>query len=213
MTIRIDPAAAVEKALSPSQRCEVFRLLGATVETMVVVKLGTPGLWVTVSDLARRLRVSKQAVSKRIERLESSGVLQTRSGPRGAKLVNLAQFDKAAGQLTDAARQLEDPLAVPLRARSDVLCFVPETGAWACGGRSGEGFVTAIAALFSVDQARAAALVCEVLGRSLIDAGAEAKAGGDQKSIGQVGHLIETPRCAPPVERENTPAKSAEPRA
>lgn len=188
---RIDLAASVEKALNPSQRCDLFRLLGATVETMVVIKLGTPDLWVTVSNLARRLRVSKQSTSKRIERLESSGVLQTRSGPRGTKLVDLAQFDKAAGELTDAVRQLASSSGGPAEGRSDILCFLPETGAWACGGRGGSGFVAAIAALFSVDEARAAALVCEALGRGLINARA-------------------TEPHEMPTEREWTPPNSAE---
>lgn len=187
--------ATIEKALSPSQRCDVFRLLGASVETMVVVKRSPPGLWVTISDLAKRLRISKQSASKRVERLESSGVLQTRSGARGTKLVNLGQFDQTAGELTDAARQLEGSSRTAAEGRTDVLCFVPETGAWACGGRSGHGFIEAIATLFSVDPARAGALVCEALGRRLINicAGAELQAA--------------------PVERESTPAKPAEQRA
>lgn len=189
---RIDHVADIEKALTVSQRREIFELLGASVETMVVVKRSA---WVTLSDLARRLRVSKQAAWKRVERLEKLGVLQTRSGPRGTKLVDLAQFDNAAGEITNSVRQLSGSLSNSSEGRAEVLWFVPETRAWACGGRSGRGLVAAIAALFSVDQPRAVALVCEALGRGLINT----RAGTGLQDA--------------PVERESTPAKPAEPRA
>jgi hypothetical protein len=66
---------------------------------------GPPGLWLTVSDLARLLGVSKQAVSKRVNRLEALGAIKTWPGERGMKLVNVAEFDKASGRTGDAVRQ------------------------------------------------------------------------------------------------------------
>lgn len=163
----------IEKALSPSEQCAFFALLGASVElTGIVVKPGPSDPWITISDLARRLRVSKQSVSKRIERLEKSGALKTRSGARGAKLVNLAQFNEIFGALSDASRRASGSSSV---GRTDVLCFSLETCSWACGGRSGHGLVSAIAALFSVDLEGAAALLCKALGRGLIEAHSEAQ--------------------------------------
>lgn len=67
---------------------------------------GLAGLWVTVSDLARQKGISKQAASKRIDRLESQGLLKTKPGERGAKLVNLAQFNKVTADTTDGIREI-----------------------------------------------------------------------------------------------------------
>jgi DNA-binding MarR family transcriptional regulator len=86
---------------------------------------GLPGLWLTVTDLARRMGISKQAASKRVDRLETGGHVKTRPGPRGTKLVNLAEFDKAAGETTDAIRELngagEKSLPLPGAAADPVL--------------------------------------------------------------------------------------------
>ncbi len=64
------------------------------------------GLWLPIAELARGRGVSKQALAKRVERLERLGHMETRPGPRGAKLVNVAAFDRAAGLTVDAVRQL-----------------------------------------------------------------------------------------------------------
>ena len=64
-----------------------------------------PG-WATVSELARIRGVSKVAVSKRVARLEARGLLQTRRGPRGTKLISIAAFDQAAHDATDGVREL-----------------------------------------------------------------------------------------------------------
>lgn len=76
------------------------------------------GLWMTVSDIARRKGVSKQAIAKRVDRFASQGLIETRSGPRGAKLVNLAQYDKIAGEASDAIREMSAGRA-PTAAPSD----------------------------------------------------------------------------------------------
>ena len=71
------------------------------------------GLWMTVSDLARQKGVSKQAIAKRVDRFARDGILSTRSGPRGAKLVNVAAYDKAANEAGDAIRELAQKPALP----------------------------------------------------------------------------------------------------
>ncbi|MGA3304367.1 MAG: helix-turn-helix domain-containing protein [Methylovirgula sp.] len=62
------------------------------------------GLWLSVSDIARRKGISKAALSRRVSRLEGDGLLETRAGPRGAKLVNLAALDRVRNETTDLAR-------------------------------------------------------------------------------------------------------------
>lgn len=64
------------------------------------------GLWMTISDIARSKGVSKQAISKRVDRFVAAGALATRKGARGAVLVNLAAYDRAAGEVGDAIREM-----------------------------------------------------------------------------------------------------------
>jgi hypothetical protein len=61
----------------------------------------TGGLWLSVSDVARRRGVDKAAVSRRVARLVRDGKLSTRPGRRGVKLINLAAYDLATGESTD----------------------------------------------------------------------------------------------------------------
>ncbi|WP_315728788.1 winged helix-turn-helix domain-containing protein [Bradyrhizobium sp. SZCCHNS2015] len=63
------------------------------------------GLWLTISDIARRKGKSKQAISKRVKALIEAGLLQTKPGEKNTTLVNLAQFDRAVGQVGDAAKE------------------------------------------------------------------------------------------------------------
>jgi DNA-binding MarR family transcriptional regulator len=58
--------------------------------------------WLPVTDLARARKVSKQALSKRVLRLEGQGLLTTKLGPRGQKLVNVGDFDRVAEETLDA---------------------------------------------------------------------------------------------------------------
>jgi DNA-binding MarR family transcriptional regulator len=66
----------------------------------------TPAGFVTISELARLRGVSIPAISKRVTRLEAASVLRTQPGPRGAKLVNVADFNRVAAQTVDAVRSL-----------------------------------------------------------------------------------------------------------
>ena len=62
--------------------------------------------WVSISELAQLRGVDKAAISRRVARLTAQGLLATRAGKGGTKLVNVAEFDRAAGEATNAIREL-----------------------------------------------------------------------------------------------------------
>jgi DNA-binding MarR family transcriptional regulator len=64
------------------------------------------GLWATITELAKLRGVDKSAISRRVARLEGLGLVKTRTGKGGTKLVNVAQFDRATAETTDAVREL-----------------------------------------------------------------------------------------------------------
>jgi hypothetical protein len=66
----------------------------------------TPAGFASISELARLRNVAVSGLSKRISRLEAASVLRTQPGPRGAKLVNVADFNRVAAQTVDAVRSL-----------------------------------------------------------------------------------------------------------
>ena len=74
---------------------------------------GRDGLWVSVSDLAARKGVTKQTIAEKVARLEAQGLLSTRPGKGRAKLVNLAEFDRAIGETGDAIREMAAASARP----------------------------------------------------------------------------------------------------
>lgn len=57
----------------------------------------------SIADIARRKGVSKQAISKRVARLEQLGQIATHKGPRGTVLVSLAEYDRAVGETSELA--------------------------------------------------------------------------------------------------------------
>ncbi|MBR0752931.1 hypothetical protein JQ604_12115 [Bradyrhizobium jicamae] len=63
------------------------------------------GLWLSVSEIAARKGVSKQAISARAAPLIAGGRLMVRPGKGNAKLINLAQYDTLIGQVGNAARE------------------------------------------------------------------------------------------------------------
>lgn len=68
---------------------------------------GRDGLWLSVSEIARRKCISKSALSRRVSRLEEQGLLETRPGPRcNVKLINLAALDRLCDETTDLAREM-----------------------------------------------------------------------------------------------------------
>jgi len=62
-------------------------------------------IWLGISELARVKGVDKSWISRRVAALEELGKIETRDGPNRAKLVNLAQFDRAVGETTDLAKE------------------------------------------------------------------------------------------------------------
>ncbi len=66
---------------------------------------GEGGVWITVTELARLKGVSKQTIAEKVNRLESEGRLTTRREGK-KRLVELAAFDFAVGQVGDAFKEL-----------------------------------------------------------------------------------------------------------
>ena len=82
--------------------------------------------WVSVSELARRLGVDKGPVSRRVARFEAQGLIETKAGERGAKLVDLESFEKAVEETEDAVRAANgagrsDPVLAKEQARKAAL--------------------------------------------------------------------------------------------
>lgn len=65
----------------------------------------TAGLWLSISEIARLKGKTRQAIAKRVAALAEDGLLETRPGENGTKLVNLAQFDRAVGEVGDAIKE------------------------------------------------------------------------------------------------------------
>lgn len=63
------------------------------------------GLWLSISALAKRKGVTKQTISERVTALETAGKIETRRGEHRAKLVNVAQYDLAVGEVTDLSKE------------------------------------------------------------------------------------------------------------
>ena len=61
-------------------------------------------IWVTLAELARRKSVARASVSERVRRLEKDGKISVRKEGRN-KLVNLAEYDMAVGQVGDAVKE------------------------------------------------------------------------------------------------------------
>lgn len=61
-------------------------------------------LYKSVTDLAAARGVSKVAISKRVKSLEERGVVLSKAGPNGTKLIDVAAFDTAIGETTDFSR-------------------------------------------------------------------------------------------------------------
>lgn len=78
------------------------------------------GIWMSVSDVADRRGVSKQAISKRLKAL--GGRVSTRKDGNRL-LVNIAEYDKVIGAETDPAQELRNR-ELPAR-QPDVLQQTP----------------------------------------------------------------------------------------
>lgn len=64
------------------------------------------GLWLSVTELAARKGVRKSTISEKVSRLVDAGRLATKPGKGKAKLINLAQYDLAVGEVGDVAKEV-----------------------------------------------------------------------------------------------------------
>jgi len=62
------------------------------------------GIWLTISELARKKGVDKSTISVRVSALEEEGRITTRKGAGKTKLVELAEYDQAVGETTDLSK-------------------------------------------------------------------------------------------------------------
>jgi len=92
------------------------------------------GLWVSLSEVARRKGVSVAAVWKRVQRLLRDGKIELRPGRGRERLVNLAAYDRAVGETTDFARQRGADMARGLPLDGEPIA--PPVGAGAGGVRT-----------------------------------------------------------------------------
>jgi DNA-binding Lrp family transcriptional regulator len=81
-----------------------------------------PGVWISLSDLARMKGISRQAVLKRVKRLEESGHIESRMN-NGKREVELAAYDRAVGQVGDAFKEQAT------ESRKEVAAQTPVTAA------------------------------------------------------------------------------------
>lgn len=63
------------------------------------------GLWLSVTQLAERKGVRKSTISEKVARLVALNKLTVRPGKGRERLVNVAQYDLAIGEVGDAARE------------------------------------------------------------------------------------------------------------
>lgn len=66
--------------------------------------LGPEGIWLSITEIARRKGVSKQALSKRVKSLEADGKVTVRRQGQSV-LVDLVEYDRAVGDFGDASRE------------------------------------------------------------------------------------------------------------
>ena len=71
---------------------------------MTTLDGGQDGVWISISELARRKGIHRQSAMEKVDRLVAKGALTTRSEGR-SRLVDLAAFDRAVGVAGDAAKE------------------------------------------------------------------------------------------------------------
>lgn len=65
---------------------------------------GEGGVWLPIAELAKRKGIHRQSAMERVDRLEKKGLITTRREGR-SRLVDLAAYDRAVGQVGDAAKE------------------------------------------------------------------------------------------------------------
>jgi DNA-binding MarR family transcriptional regulator len=66
----------------------------------------SPAGWASITELAEVKGRNKSAISRRVARLEEAGLLRTRRGPKGEKLVNIEAFDRLVASHGDAVQEM-----------------------------------------------------------------------------------------------------------
>lgn len=66
---------------------------------------GRDGLWVGLRELSRLKGVDVAVISRRVARFVDEGKLTHRPGPRGAKLINRAEYDRLVGETGDPVKE------------------------------------------------------------------------------------------------------------
>jgi hypothetical protein len=61
--------------------------------------------WATITQLAVLRGRNKAAISRRVARMERDGLLRSKRGPNGTKLVNVAEFARLADDEVDAINE------------------------------------------------------------------------------------------------------------
>lgn len=64
------------------------------------------GLWISIAELATRKSVSRQSAHERVGRLKKEGLITVRPGKGRSVLINLAEYDRAIGEVADLGREL-----------------------------------------------------------------------------------------------------------
>jgi len=62
------------------------------------------GVWITISELAKRKGVSRQSAREKVDRLERDGLIETVQRGRN-RLVELVSYDRAVGAVGDAIKE------------------------------------------------------------------------------------------------------------
>ncbi|MEO3997193.1 helix-turn-helix domain-containing protein [Mesorhizobium sp. CAU 1732] len=78
------------------------------------------GVWVTCADLARSRKVSAAAITKRLNQIERAGTIVTKRDGR-SRLVDLAAFDRAIGEVGDAVKEQAAATASEQRNASPIM--------------------------------------------------------------------------------------------
>jgi len=88
-------------------------------------------VWLSISDLAGLKGVTKQAISNKVTRFETEGLISTRPGAGRAKMVNVAEYERAARDASHPLKQLAADMVRERRAAVDaqICASTPEIAA------------------------------------------------------------------------------------
>ena len=86
------------------------------------------GLWVSLRELARLKGVDVALISRRVALFVEEQKLATRPGPRGAKLINRAEYDRLVGETGDPIKERAAETARLFREGEDAALAKPDDG-------------------------------------------------------------------------------------